>query len=122
MAVCRTPGPRCVGVTMLMADMSEGERNAMRSLYGCLLPEDVELIETLEGVALVRRADARVELVAMSGLPGVLDGNLTPIGLDQLAEWFERRAAELHRFAAIVSLELAVSEIEFGSIDDDDEA
>lgn len=92
---------------MLMADMTEGERKSLRSMYASAVPEGVELIETLDGMALIRHPDARVELVALHGQPGVLDGILTPGGLDH-------RAAELHRFASIARLEMAVSIIERG--------
>lgn len=92
---------------MLMADMSESERQTMRELCAPALPVGVELLETREGVALVWHPDGRAELVALHGLPGVIDGLLSPEGLEHRAAAHERLAGELRRFANIARQELA---------------
>lgn len=86
---------------MLMADMDEGARRAIRRLHAPALPLDAELVETSDGVALVRHPDGVAELVALEGVHAVLGSSITPDAIERRAEALVRLAEDLRRMAAI---------------------
>ncbi len=86
---------------MLMADMNEGARLAIRLLHAPALPLDGELVETSDGVALVRGADGTAELVALDGVHPVLGRDITPDAIERRAEALLRLVGDLRRMAAI---------------------
>ncbi len=81
---------------MLMTDMSPSQRQTIRDMTAPALPEDVEVLELSNGIALIRQSDGKTRLFGTDGLDDI---DLSPEG--QRAAEYERAAADMWRFAEI---------------------